>query len=384
MQLLAHSAQQQQQLLQQQRQQQQEMFGQGSSSAALQHLAKLHQQGEQGIEMIQDYSTFAAKSGAYTIYSHGDTIKTDATGKSIQMPLSNTINPSNVDQMPYSSSMQASSKQPPALISNYQTWPSGERVISEFEKGHVRDLSFGSQDSPIFSLPMGEIAKNPVMTKTTTSLLYHKHSAAALPSAPANEPEPELKSPLDHPDQLERHRSRFFSTDSGAASGGEQQPEDDDEAPLNEHDKKAAAAISQLMEQGEKNPPVAPGIALSYKPNTGITEQNFVRPTNASQGLSLSLLQVQELFRNTPPPTYEQSLLPGTAGTLAIPPAVVAQIPQSTAMAMSNNEIKQEPNSPATKVPPRQYYIPSQNCVPLAMQEDPSKYSGNNVEMSPR
>ena len=385
MQLLAHSAQQQQQLLQQQQEQrqQQELFGQGSSSAALQQLAKLHQHGEQAVEIMQDQSSFAvAKSGAFPIYAHGDNVKVDVSGKPIPIALANAVQQPAVAQMSYSSA----SKQPPTFITNYQNWSVVERATPEFEKGHVRDLSFGSQDSPIFALPVGELVKTGG-AKATATPIFQKHSAAILPTVPPNEPEPELKSPLDHPDQLERHRSRFFSSESGAASGTEQQP-GDDEAPLNEHDKKAAAAISKLMEQGEKNPPVVPANLAAYKPpSRDVSELNFIQPANP-----LNILQVQELFRHTPPPTYEQSLLPGATppGALSIPvsSSVISQTSQATPMGLSVVEVKQEPNCPANKVPSRQYYNPTeaaQNCGSIAMQGELAKYHpGSNVERPAR
>ena len=387
MQLLAHSAHHQQQLLQQQRQQaqQEEIFTSGSSSAALQRFAKLHQQKAQNVEMMEDQSSFAAKPAGFPVYVQGDNVKVDSAGKPVPLPIA--ANQAGSVPLPFSSSMQPPSKHPPSLISNYQNWQmGGERATPDFEKSHVRDLSFGSQDSPVFTLQMADIVKNSGASKNLLpTSLYSKQNPNVLPVS-SNEPGPELKSPLDHPDQLERHRSRFFSTDSGPASGGEQPPPDDDEAPLNEHDKKAAAAISKLMEQSEKNPPVSHPRGSSVKINNiPVQDHNFVRPNNPNSALPLNILQVQELFRNTPPPTYEQSLLPSGL------PSGLAPVQASAALAMANTDVKREPDSPAKPV--RQHYISGdehyqniqQNCPQVQLPDGQSKFQpGGNVDMTSR
>ena len=333
MQLLAHSA---QQLQQQQQRRQQELFNQGSSSAALQQLAKFHQQKEQGVEMAEDQSSYESKSVGYSAFPRNDNVKVEDLPKSVQMSV-NTLNQANLLRHSFSPSTQASSKQQAPGILNYTNWTITGRATPEFERGHIRDLSFGSQDSPILGLQSSDIIKN-------SSKPYHKPQVAMpVRTAPAD-PEPELKSPLDHPDQLEQHRNRFFSSDSGPASGGEQAV---GEAALNENDKKAVAAIGKLMEMGEKISTTGHG-NLNVQTNTVTMAQHAIPlPINTGTPIPYNVLQMQELIRNTPPPPYEQSNLLSGSVPMHFPTGHVAPAQAPVSLTTDNNEVKQEPHSPS-------------------------------------
>ena len=339
MQLLAHSAQQQQQLLQEEQRQQQEIYDRGSSSAALQQLAKFHQQKGLTANMIQDPS-FLSKTN-YPVYSQEtEAGKVEMSGKPASAILANTVHQASAGQL---RSTPTAGKQQPVVMPQYTAWSVTERApaASDYDKGHVRDLSFGSQDSPLHPLQLGDVSK--ASFKAHPSSVNHK-SANTVPVTAATRPEPELKSPLDHPDQFERRGNRFFSSDSGAASGNEQQAVDN-EPPLNERDKKAAAAIGKLLDQNEKDPPV------SHANSIGLKLNNVGMPGYSN--LSVPLNVMQELIRNTPPPAYDQSYLQTGA---ALHPSIIAQNHQPIAMLMPNNDVKQEPGSPGK--PAVQYYVP--------------------------
>lgn len=350
MQLLAHSA----QLQQQQQRMQQELYNQGSSSAALQQLARLHQQKEQGVELTEEQASYPSKPVSFPVYPRNDNVKTENSPKPVQMPVNaHTLRHS------FSPSTQTSKHQNPAML-NFPSWTFTGRSTPDFERGHIRDLSFSSQDSPILGFQPSDVIKG-------NSKHYHKSLVVQPVSSLSTAPEPELKSPLDHPDQLEQHRNRFFSSDSCPASSGEQGA---GEAVLNENDKKAVAAIGKLMEIGEKvNTSGQLHMAgIKVQPNS-VPQHSLV---NSGAPLPLNVMQMQDLMRNTPPPPYEHTnLLPGSMAFSTAHPVA----PHS----MASSDVKREPESPSKHsktffLADGVQYKLGQACNVVGLPEEQSKF----------
>ncbi|XP_076815445.1 uncharacterized protein LOC143461567 isoform X1 [Clavelina lepadiformis] len=350
MQLLAYSAQRQQQLLQeeQQRKQQLQIYGQGSSSATLQHLAKLRQQQESDA-VAEENSRLKERASASPFHQ---VMKDDPKGTTYIKPVqAQFLLPGQQNILAFSSSPLNPSVRKSPFPNISTAWHVSDRGTPDILRSHIRDLSFGSQDSPILPLQTGEMSRHSVKNFLPQS--EHKYSVPPQFLPAASCPEPELKSPLDHPEHQLDHqqRRRFFSSDSRPTSSEEQQ---DDEAPLNERDKEAAAALSVLLEQSEKA-----SVALSE----GFTSRS---PSVANMSdtvgsaLPVRLIHLQQDIRNTPPPAYEHSLSaeqtfqqyanPQQMAVMADTPPLLSNLQlghDATNTSISSGPIKKEPISPA-------------------------------------
>jgi len=347
MQLLAYSAQQQQQLLQEQQEQQRqqtEHFGIGSSSDALQQLAlkaKLRQEQE-----------------AHATYSARAQEKCGAYGK---------LGGSQSAQMSSGPTAFVQSRKLPANISvsaSLGGWSvagrgTPETIQSQNSNGKLvpaPEIPFVTQDGgPILPLHSSDETGAAQATKLNAVGWFHK---------PVLPPEPELKSPLDHPEHQLDHqqRARFFSGESVVANQGSEQGLDD-EAPLNERDKEAAAALRVLLEQSEK---------ASFA-HDGSVKNSLNRPHRASPALlgpAVRFAAAQLMARSTPPPIYDQAfpspqniqqlLRPASGSDPRI--ALIQTLPQSATPTDKDlsSHVKHEPESPAvTSAVVAQHFVPN-------------------------
>ncbi|XP_078491939.1 uncharacterized protein zf(c2h2)-117 isoform X2 [Ciona intestinalis] len=276
MQLLAHSAQQQQQLLQKQKKKE-ATFRHGSSNALQQLALKASLRQDHSDDHAPD-STFKSES----VFSYPFSANQVSTARTTQtLPFIKTTPQSYTVQQ--SSTRQINNTIP--IPNPYGGW---SFIDSSKEVKHASDISFAHQDSPVFILQQNEGARSTPKLEFLGLQEERKPPMITLP--PKTSIEPELKSPLDHPEhQLDnQQRSRFFSTESVTGSVGETAL--DDEAPINDRDKQAAAALRVLLEQSEKTTP-----------------DDHVR----SRIFSKRMTQIKQEDRNTrttPPPAYDHSL----------------------------------------------------------------------------
>nr|CAB3267233.1 uncharacterized protein zf(c2h2)-117 [Phallusia mammillata] len=365
MQLLAFSAQQhQEQLLEEQQRLHGESYRQGSSSDALQQLAlkaKLRQEEQNSSVRNQSKGDFFVKPEVQQMVVPPALVAgpsgTLAQVQSRKLPM-------NVNVSASAGGWAVTDRAVPDLV------PSQSTASCKLPNNANSDIAFASQGSPILPLQSTESPRN--TPKLNTS---RKSTPFAIPITKVKTAaEPELKSPLDHPEHQLDHqqRARFFSGESVSATQGAEQA--DDEAPLNERDKEAALALRKLLEQSEKTA----GTTMESNSKALIME-SLVKAHRASPAVCSAiprLLHEQYMIRNTPPPAYEQPFAPQSAIQQLLRPANPVHQPfvhvnPDTRLStdggrelVANNGIKIEPHSPSSSAPALQSYVPAGVTLP--------------------
>ena len=110
------------------------------------------------------------------------------------------------------------------------------------------DFSFTAQDSPLLMFTDPNLSIPPKTNLPTVSTISHTETSSCKSGTNMKINEPELKSPLDHPDQRSGH---FFSSSATSEIAAENR-ELDDEEPLNDKDKQLFTAIASAFEPNEK------------------------------------------------------------------------------------------------------------------------------------
>lgn len=361
MQLLAYSAQQQQeQLLEEQQRMQGEGYRQGSSSDALQQLAlkaKLRQEEEANNARNPTKGDFYVKPDPHVMVVPPPALVAGPSGSLAQVQSRKL--PMNINVSASTGGWAVTDRAVPDLVHVQAT------VANKLPTNANSDLAFAAQGSPILPLPNTDSPRNTpklniASKKTTFSIPVSKNKMP---------PEPELKSPLDHPEHQLDHqqRARFFSGESVVINQEGEQA--DDEAPLNERDKEAALALRELLEQSEKTP--SDGSSKSIM-------ENIVKVHRASPAVCSAiprLLHEQYVIRNTPPPpaydqpyhspqSIQQLLRPGIQSHFAHMNHEVRLSADGSREAISNNSVKLEPPSPNATAQPIQNYVPAGVTLP--------------------